>query len=127
MLVLYCSVKFPFRAQHWFANKRRASYTHLIFVVTGFILPLLPVLIIVAEAIVDYQENNATSANLVSSGLGFDRGLSPTLCFPVTNIRPVLYSYTLLLTMILGAGASLMILIFFHLCKVGSLSSRGVK
>ena len=127
MLVLYCSVKFPFRAQHWFANKRRASYTHLIFVLTGFIVPLLPVLIIVAEAIVDYQENNATSANLVSSGLGFDRGYSPTVCLPTTNFRLVLYSFSLLLIMIIGAGASLMILTFFHLCKVGSVSPHGVK
>ena len=112
-------MKFPFKAQHWFANKRRASYTHLIYVVTGFILPLLPVLII-AEAIVDYQRNNATSANLVSSGLGFDRGYSPTLCIPTTNFRLVWYNFTLLLMVILGAGASLMILIFFHLGKVRS-------
>ena len=92
---LICGVKIPFRAQHWFANKRRASYTHLIFVVTGFILPLLPVLIIVAEAIVDYQQNNATSANLVSSGLGLYGGYSPTLCIPTTNFLD-LYGIALL-------------------------------
>jgi len=123
-LILQCEISF--QSSTLVYKQKESLFTHFAFVVIGFVLPLVPILTVIMAAIVEYlQSSSVTSTNLVSTGLGFNKGYSPTICFisGVTDFRIVLYSYVLLYLAILGVGGSFMILIFYHLCKVETITS----
>ena len=117
MAVLFCSIKYPFRAQLFTKGK-----AHILSVVIGLLLPIFPILVSVADFAVSVQRQSANSGMSspwrVPRGYGFGlSGYPPIICTAV-NKGVIYYSTIFPIGCVLGLGGSLLIISIWLLHQV---------
>ena len=120
-MVIFWRIRYPFNTHHFGASKKNSSFIHMAMVAAGLLVPVIPILSATTRAIVEYN-HNSTASNLVSTGLGFQIGPTKTYCF-TSDLHISFYSFIFLITVLEGVGTTLMILIFYILCKVFTIGT----
>jgi hypothetical protein len=113
-ITLFWKIWFPFDLKIR-ESKNQIRYIHLGFGLAGLLIPLIPVIIVVAE----FGRRNPSLNDFVSGGLGFNIVRYP----PVTcaaDVKLVLYVILLPVALTLGVGLTLVLLIFWLLRRVST-------
>ena len=118
---LFWKVKFPFHARN-FDDKNK--YIHITCIIVGILLPLVPIIAIMADTAVNLQKQNENSTSqhrndlFISDGLGFGYTKIPTLLCAPTNKNATFYSIIIMIGLILGCGCTMLIIIFWSVHNV---------
>ena len=119
---LFWNVLFPFHA-HGFKMSGKNKYIHITCIIVGILLPLLPIIAIMADTASDLKKNaNSTTQHrnslFVLEGFGFGYTRFPPYLCTGTNTKAYFYSSLLMLDLIIGCGCTLLIIIFWSIHKV---------
>ena len=120
---LFLEVKFPYHARSFKISSRK-KYIHITCIIFGILLPLVPIIIIMADTAVDLQRQieNSTSQYInnlfISEGLGFGHTEIPTLLCTSTNTDATFYSLLIMIDVILACGCTMLIIVFWTVHKV---------
>ena len=120
---LFWKVKFPFHARN-FELSGKDKYIHITCIILGIILPLVPIITIMADSAVDLQKQNENSTSqyinnlFISEGLGFGFDQIPAVFCAPTNRNATFYSVIMLIDIILGCGCTMLIIIFWSVHNV---------
>lgn len=111
---LFWKVWFPLDAKTREA-KKQIKYIHLGFGLVGLLVPIIPVITVIARFA---KENPGT--DLVSGGLGFNIPRFPPLPCNAGDVDIIFYTSVLPSIVILAIGLTLILLIFWLLHRVSS-------
>ena len=120
---LFLEVKFPYHARSFKISSRK-KYIHITCVIFGILLPLVPIIIIMANTAVDLQRQNENSTSqhgnnvFLSEGLGFGHNELPTLLCASTNTDATFYSLLIIIDVILACGCTMLIIVFWSVHKI---------
>ena len=120
---LFCEVKFPYLARS-FKTSGRKKYIYIICIIVGILLPLVPIIIVMADTAVDLQKQNENSTSqhrnslFLSEGLGFGHITLPALICESTNTDATFYSILITIDVILACGCTMLIIIFWSVHKI---------
>ena len=109
----FWKVYFPFHARSYQLSKK-IKYIHIVCVVVGLILPLVPVVTLMGTFA---KKNKASQTNVTFLSGG--AGIRPFICSAI-DADAIFYSLTLLLYLIMILGCSLLILIMWYMIRVSS-------
>ena len=122
IMVLFWKVRFPFHARS-FEVAHKIKYIHIICVLIGLLLPLVPIVISMAKFAMDINSNEflrSKNITFASGGLGYGQiRFPPVLCYG-TDRNSVFYSLILLVNIILATGITFLILLFWLIHKVSA-------
>ena len=120
---LFWKIKFPFHARS-FEMSGKFKYIHIICVIVGIMLPLLPIISSMAKFAVDIrkQNNNSTSQIkndlFLSGGLGFRSTRFPAILCSGTDADVIFYSVILPIDIILASGCTMLITVLWSVHRV---------
>ena len=113
-------IRFPFHSKS-FDKSGKSKYLHIACVVLGVIIPLIPVIAVMADFAMEVQSNmelQYLNVTFISGGLGFTLGrFPPVLCLGY-NGNIVFYTSGLSLILMMAVGIPELIAIFFTLHMV---------
>ena len=121
---LFWKIRFPFHSQS-FDKSGKSKYLHVACVVLGVIIPLIPVIALMADFAMEVQSNmelQFLNVTFISGGLGFTLGRFPPILCVGYNGSVVFYSSVLSIILILAIGIPELIAIFFTLNNMVRLS-----
>lgn len=107
-------IQFPFHA-HQHKSTHCIRWIHVICVVLGLLIPLIPVIVTVVDSIMD-SNNSSSSTQFGTLGFGVTR-FPPVLCTGVDR-SATYYSLVLPLNLILLTGITELAIIFWIIHKV---------
>ena len=124
VIVLFWKIQHPYHAQS-FEAARRDKYIHILCLLIGFLLPLVPIVTTMAKFAVDVESSESPRSKNVtfaSGGMGFGVAhFPPVYCFGVDR-GATFYSFILLHDGIVAVGTTILILIFWSIHKVSNIS-----
>ena len=106
---LLWKVGFPFHARS-FEKAGKTKYIHIACGIVGVVIPLVPVIAIMADFGVEVQSN--ADLTFISGGLGFRMSHIPSILCTGRNRNPAYYSGVLPINLIFFAGIAELILLF---------------
>ena len=116
----FWKAKFPFQARS-FEMLGRIKYLHISCVALGIVVPLTPVIALMADFALEVQSNEvlqAENVTFISGGLGFTMGrFPPTLCYGYSS-SVIFYTNVVPIILILSVGLTELILVFALIQKV---------
>lgn len=118
---IFWGVQYPFHAQR-FKEAGKNKYLHITIIMLALLFPLLPVIMPMIAFAMDLQKPIFTAMNItfISGGLGYQvTRFPPILCTP-WNSGAFFYSLALPLDIMFAIGGTLLIFIFWSLCKVSN-------
>ena len=114
ILTVFWGLSFPFAARR-FRNLNRMKYIHVICVILGLLLPIVPV----AATIIQFSRGKLSS-EAIQRGLGFGViRLPPILCAGIEK-NTTFYSLIFPASLILMVGIAFLVYIFWIIHKVRS-------
>ena len=120
---LFLEVKFPYHARNFKISSRK-KYIHLTCFIAGILLPVVPIVIIMADTAVDLQKQNEKSAShqrnnlFLLEGLGFGHLTIPALFCASTNSNATFYSLLIMTDVIVACGCTMLIIVFWSIHKI---------
>ena len=112
-VTLFWKICFPLDLQIREA-KKQTKYIHLGFSLVGLLVPLIPVIAVLAH----FRVQNPSLSDFVSGGLGFNSVRSPPLACNTASVNLIFYTTILPITFILAVGLTLVLLIFWLIHRV---------
>ena len=116
--ILFWKITFPFHARSCDLDQR-TRYIHIACVVVCFLLPLLPIIVIIGH---DLRTNPETTDSSITNGaigtLGFGRPQFPPIVCTGIDGDATFYSLVLPIIIILAIGLTLLMLMFWFVHKV---------
>ena len=116
MTSLLWKIRFPFHARR-FESAHRVRYIHITCVIVGLLVPLLPVIVTIADSAVDARKNPDTEQ---TGTLGFSLTRSPPILCTGIDRTATYYSLALPLNLILMVGMTELVVIFWLIHKVST-------
>ncbi len=110
---LLWKIGFPLHARS-FEKTGKAKYIHLACVIIGVLIPLVPVIALMAN----YGREVESSADFATGGLGFVMGRFPPILCSGSSSTVMYYSDVLPINLIFFAGITELILLFAVVHKV---------
>ena len=121
--IFFWKVTFPFHARAFQISGRNKSI-HLICAIVGVLLPLVPIIALMANNGLDVQNQNENSTSqrkvslFLSGGLGFGSSRFPPILCTGTDPDTIFYSLVLAIDIILAFGCTLLIIIIWSIHRV---------
>ena len=112
VLVLFWGLKFPFRWRT-FKSTPNVRYIHLACVVTGLLVPFVPVIATMSQ----FSHGKSTAA-AVKGGLGFGITRLPSLLCNGRDEKITFYALVLPIIIIIMIGMAFLVLVFWIIHKV---------
>ena len=120
VISIFLKVVFPFSSQ--FPGK--VKFIHIVCVIIGILLPLLPVITSMAKFAVNSQKLSKNStfqlrkSLFLSGGLGFGPTRFPPIFCSGSDPDAVFYSFALFVNIGLASGCTLLLVIFWSVHKL---------
>ena len=116
---LLWKVKFPLHARSY-DNAGKTKYIHMACVIVGVVVPLLPIVALMADYALEVQSNavlQAANVTFMSGGLGFTLSrFPPIFCHGTSSV--MFYGLALPLILIFFVGITELVLLFAVVHKV---------
>ena len=113
--MLFWLVQFPFHARQTLKMPKTIRNIHIVSVIVGLLLPLVPFIASLADYAVDVQSDQTT---LQIGRLGFGQTRFPTILCSATNKDVAFYSLVLPIDLTLGLGCTLLVIATWFIHKV---------
>ena len=114
MAMLFWKLRFPFHSRR-LEYTGRMKYLHLTAVIIGLFVPVIPIVIVMVNHVMeDSKSNNSSPPGKLGFGLV---NFPPILCFG-TDSKVIYYSYILPINVILIGGIALLVVAFWIIHKV---------
>ena len=123
---LFWKVIFPFHARS-FDVSGKVKYIHIICVIVGILLPLLPIITSMAKFAMDIRKQNENSTSQIkndlflSGGLGFRSSRFPAILCSGRDADVIFYSVVLPIDIILASGCTMLISLLLSVHRVSLL------
>lgn len=120
---LFWKIQYPFHARS-FQMGGKIKYIHISCIIAGLLIPLLPVITTMADFAVDLKSNDRLqkmNVTFFSGGLGYRLVRFPPLLCSGRNSEAVYYTSILPINIIVIAGLTELIILFWTIHKVGNL------
>jgi len=119
--ILFWIVMFPFHSKRYLKSNKK-QWIHAVCVVIGLLVPLVAIVTTLGKHAADsvQQASNETSAGnlFVSGGMGYFNPRYPPIACINSNQVVAFYSLILPMSLCIGIGATLMVLIIWRLHRV---------
>ena len=117
---IFWKINFPFHARS-FKISHKVKYVHLAVVLVSLVVPLVPIITVMAGFAVDLESDvirQARNITFASGGLGFQMiRFPPIVCFGGDS-DAMFYSAVLPINILLVLGSTELVFIFYGLFKV---------
>ena len=123
---LFWKIMFPFHARS-FNMSGKVKYIHITCVIVGILLPLLPIITLMAKFAVDIRKQNENSTSQIkndlflSGGLGFRSSRFPAILCTGNDHDVIFYTVVLPIDIILASGCTILISVLWSVHSVSLL------
>lgn len=117
---LFWKIRYPFHARS-FEMARKIKYIHISCIIAGLLIPLLPIITSMADFAVDLRTNvplQNMNITFLSGGLGYRQVRFPPVLCAGRNSDAVYYTSLLPINLIVIAGLTELIILFWTIHKV---------
>ena len=120
--IIFWKIVFPFHARS-FGNVKM-KYIHMTCIILGILLPLLPIIMSMANLAVDIQKQNENSTSelrnslFVSGGLGFGPTGYPHNQCSASDPDAIFYSNTLIVDIFMACGCTMFLIIVWSVHRL---------